>query len=176
MAIVFSITTPGWRSIVPFRPSPVFGAFLPELSSPKISSASGPLLLQRLFQLLLLQLPLFCCGGFFCRCFLISCCLFSSRFSAAFLSAAAFSAAAFLSAAAFQQPLSSQLLPWLFQQLQLRFLSCFSCSCFCRFRFLLQCAAAASAFFCASAAALAASALLFSSRLQPLSSQLLPQL
>ncbi len=129
----FSITTPGRRSIVPFRPSP-------------FSVHSYQSLAHRKYHLPLRQL---CCSGFsaaafaaaafclrrlFCRCFLISCCLFSSRFFCCFLSAAAFSAAAFLSAAAFQQPLSSlSFCLGFFSSFGCRFLSCFSC--FCRFSF-----------------------------------------
>ena len=142
-------------------------------SSPKISSAlCGRFLLQRLFSCAFAAA--FCLRGFFCRCF-ISCCLFRSRASAAFcrlqlslplsLSAAAFSAAAFFSSFCFG-----------FQQLQLPL------SFLLQLQLLLPLPLSSSVpqrlprLFCASAAALAASASAFSLRLQPLSSLLLPQL
>jgi hypothetical protein len=62
---------PAGEALFPFAPPPVFGAFLPELSSPKISSASA---------------AAFAAAAFSAAAFA----------AAAFLSAAAFSAAAFL--------------------------------------------------------------------------------
>ena len=84
---------PAGEALFPFAPPPVFGAFLPELSSPKISSASA---------------AAFAAAAFSAAAFA----------AAAFLSAAAFSAAAFLSAAAFSAAAFSAafLFPWPPQQ------------------------------------------------------------
>ncbi len=119
-------------------PLPVFGALFTRSRSPKISSASAAAFAAAAFSAAAFAAAAFVCSSF-CRCFLISCCLFSSRFFCCFFVGCSFLCCRFTyQLQPFQQPLSSQLLPWLFQQLQLPLSSCFSCSCFCRFRFLLQ--------------------------------------
>ena len=172
----FSITTPGRRSIVPFRPSPFSVHSYQSLAHRKYHLPLRPLLLQRLFQLQLLPLPLFCLRRLFLPLLSYQLLPFQQPLFCCFLSAAASLLPLSYQLQPFQQPLSSQLLLWLFSSFSCRFLSCFSCSCFCRFRFLLQCRSGCPRLFCASAAALAASASAFSLRLQPLSSLLLPQL
>ncbi len=156
----FSITTPGRRSIVPFAP-PRFRCILTRLGSPKISSASAAAFAAAAFLLLL------------CRCRFLSAAAFlpllsyqllpfSSRFSAAFCRLPLSLLPLSYQLQPFQQPLfccfcrlplsllplSSQLLPWLFSSFGCRFLSCFSCSCFCRFSFLLQRRSSSLGFFC----------------------------
>lgn len=171
----FSITTPGRRSIVPFRPSPFSVHSYQSLAHRKYHLPLRQLCCSG-FSAAALQLPLFVCGGFFCRCFLISCCLFCSRFSAAFCRLQLSLLPLSYQLQPFQQPLSSQLLRLAFQQLQLPL------SFLLQLQLLLPLLLSSSApqqlprLFCASAAALAASASAFSSHLQPLSSLHLPQL
>ena len=136
------------------------------------------LLLQRLFQLLLLQLPLFCLRRLFLPLLSYQLLpfqqpLFLLLFCRLQLSLLPLS----YQLQPFQQPLSSQLLPWLFQQLQLPL------SFLLQLQLLLPLPLSSSApqrlprLFSALRLRLwRLLLLLFSSRLQPLSSLLLPQL
>ncbi len=173
---------PAGEALFPFAPSPPFSVHsYQSLAHRKYHLPLRPLLLQRLFQLQLLPLPLFfVCGGFFLPLLSYQLLPFQQPlFSAAFFCRLQLSLLPLsYQLQPFQQPLSSQLLLWLFQQLQLPL------SFLLQLQLLLPLPLSSSVpqrlprlFFCASAAALAASAsAFFSLRLQPLSSLLLPQL